>query len=76
MLLNYDYLIISNIIRTRSENLSGCRLVLQLPLANPLKPGVKLRMKMQFYAVNWCVSRCNGRDTMDVIIIFISRRAD
>ena len=26
------------------------------------------------YAVNWCVSRWNGRDTMDVINFFISRR--
>ena len=25
------------------------------------------------YAVNWCVSRWNGRDTMDVINFFISR---
>ena len=25
------------------------------------------------YAVNWCVSRWNGRDTMDVIFFFISR---
>ena len=25
------------------------------------------------YAVNWCVSRWNGRDTMDVIIFLISR---
>ena len=25
------------------------------------------------YAVNWCVSRRNGRDTMDVINFFISR---
>ena len=31
---------ISNIIRTKSQNLSDCRLVLQLPLSNPLKPGV------------------------------------
>ena len=27
----------------------------------------------QYYAVNWCVSRWNGRDTMDVIFFFISR---
>ena len=32
---------ISNIRRTKSEKLSDCRLVLQLPLANPLKPGVE-----------------------------------
>ena len=37
---------ISNIKRTKSENLSDCCLVLQLPLANPLKPDVKLRMKV------------------------------
>ena len=28
---------------------------------------------LPIYAVNWCVSRWNGRDTMDVIIFFISR---
>ena len=28
---------------------------------------------LRHYAVNWCVSRWNGRDTMDVIIFFISR---
>ena len=37
---------ISSIRRTKSENLSDCCIVLQLPLANPLKPDVKLRMKM------------------------------
>ena len=37
---------ISNISHTKSKNLSDCCLVLQLPLANPLKPAVKLRMKM------------------------------
>ena len=37
---------IFNISSTKSENSSDCCLVLQLPLANPLKPGVKLRMKM------------------------------
>ena len=33
-------------IRTNSKNLNDSRLVLQLSLPNPLKPGVKLRMKM------------------------------
>ena len=37
---------ISNIGRTKSQNLKYSRLVLQLPLPNPLKPGVKSRMKM------------------------------
>ena len=37
---------ISNIKRTKSENLGDRRLVLKLPLANPLQPGIKLRMKM------------------------------
>ena len=41
-----SYRAISNVSRTKSENLSDCRLVLLLPLANPLTPGVKLRMKM------------------------------
>ena len=44
--VNLGYREISNIRHTESENLSDCRLVLQLPLANPLKPGVKLRTKM------------------------------
>ena len=28
---------------------------------------------VMIYAVNWCVSQWNGRDTMDVINFFISR---
>ena len=44
--LIYLYRKVSNIRRTKSQNLSDCRLILQLPLANPLKPGVKLRTKM------------------------------
>ena len=37
---------ISNIRRTKSQNLNNYRLVLQLSLPNPLKPGVKSRMKI------------------------------
>ena len=37
---------ISNISRTISQNLNDSCLVLQLSLPNPLKPGVKSRMKM------------------------------
>ena len=37
---------IPNIGRTKSQNLTNSRLVLQLTLLNPLKLGVKLRMKM------------------------------
>ena len=37
---------VSNIRRTKSQNLNASRLILQLSLPNPLKPGVKLRMKM------------------------------
>ena len=37
---------ISNIKRTKSPNLDVSRLVLQLSLPNPMKPGVKSRMKM------------------------------
>ena len=39
---------VKSLICTKPENLSDCRLVLQLPLADPLKPGtcIKLRMKM------------------------------
>ena len=37
---------ISNIRRTKSPSLNVSRLVLQLSLPNPMKPGVKSRMKM------------------------------
>ena len=37
---------ISNISRTKSPDLNVSRLVLQLSLPNPMKPGVKSRMKM------------------------------
>ena len=36
----------SCISRTEYQNFNVCRLVLQLSLANPLKPGVKSSMKM------------------------------
>ena len=40
----------------------------------PLLQEAKLQFIGQiFYAVNWCVSQWNGRDTMDVINFFISR---
>ena len=35
-----------NVSRAKSQNLNASRLVLQLSLPNPLKPGVKSRMKM------------------------------
>ena len=37
---------VSNIRRTKFQNLNDSRLVLQLSLPNSLTPGVKLRMKM------------------------------
>ena len=37
----------SSINRTKSQNLNVSCLLLQWPLYNPLKPGVKLRMKME-----------------------------
>ena len=43
---NDMYRKISDISRTESPNLIAPRLVLQLSLPNPMKPGVKLRMKM------------------------------
>ena len=43
---NQSYHQFSNISRTQSQNTKVSRLVLQLSLPNPLKPGVKLRMKM------------------------------
>ena len=36
----------SNTSGAKYQNLTGSRLVLQLPLPNPLKPGVKSTMKM------------------------------
>ena len=41
-----NYCQVSNIRRTKFQNLNVSCLVLQLPLCNLLKPGVKLRMKM------------------------------
>ena len=41
-----DYSQIPNISHTKSYNLNISRLVLQLSFHNPLKPGVKSRMKM------------------------------
>ena len=43
---HYIYRKISNIRLTYSPNLIVPRLVLQLALANPIKPGVRSRMKM------------------------------
>ena len=49
----------------------------EFPAQRPVTPSFDvffdLRLNKRFYAVNWCVSRWNGRDTMDVIIFFISR---
>ena len=44
---NATYRQFSNIRRTQSQNINVSRLVLTLSLLNPLKPGVKLRAKMQ-----------------------------
>ena len=43
---DHEYRKFSNISRTKSQNLNDSCLVLQLSLTNPLKPGVKWRMKM------------------------------
>ena len=37
-----DYRKNSYIIRTQNQNLNDSRLIMQLPLPNPFKPGVKL----------------------------------
>ena len=37
---------VSNIRRAQNQNFNDPRLNMQLPLPNPLKPGVKSRMKM------------------------------
>ena len=44
--MHLNYRQISNISRTKSQNLNVSRHVLQLSLRNLLKPGVKSRMKM------------------------------
>ena len=41
-----DYRKVSNIRRTKSQNLNDSHLVLKSSLPNPSKPGVKSRMKM------------------------------
>ena len=43
---NFKYCKVSNISRTKSQNLNDSHLVLKSSLPNPLKPGVKSRMKM------------------------------
>ena len=43
---NCNYRKISNIRRTKSQNLNDSHLVLKSSLPNPLKPCVKSRMKM------------------------------
>ena len=46
MICNKNYRQFSKIRRAQSQNINVSGLVLQLYLPNPLKPGVKLRMKM------------------------------
>ena len=46
LLYNIEYHQVSNIRRTNSQHLKDSRTVLRLSLPNPLKPCVKLRMKM------------------------------
>ena len=45
-LVENKYCKISNISRTQNQNLNDSRLIMQLPLPNPFKPGVQSRMKM------------------------------
>ena len=40
---NSEYLKMSTIRRTEPQNLNDSRLILQLPLPNPLTPGIKSR---------------------------------
>ena len=42
----YKYCKVSNIRRTKFQNLNVSHLILQLSFPNPLKPGVKSRMKI------------------------------
>ena len=46
LILIWYYSKTSNIRRTKSQNLIASRLALQLSLPNPMKSGVKSRMKM------------------------------
>ena len=46
LFIDDTYRKVSNIRHTKSQNLNASRLILELSLPNPLKPGVKLRMKM------------------------------
>ena len=46
MVFYVDYRKVSNIRRTESQYLNDSHLVLQSSLPNPMKPCVKLRMKM------------------------------
>ena len=46
MLYHVSYCQTSNISCTKSQNINASCLVLQLSLPNPLKPGIKLRIKM------------------------------
>ena len=52
----------SNIRRIEFQSLDVPRLVLQLSLPNPLKPGSKSRMKMQLHLSNPWQWRHNGQD--------------
>ena len=45
-MIRQNYRKISNIRNTKFKNLNDARFILQLSLSDPLKPGVKLRMKM------------------------------
>ena len=42
--MSWTYRKICNIRRTQNQNLNDSRLIMQLPLPNPLKPGVKSRV--------------------------------
>ena len=46
VITDLKYRQVSNIRRTKSQNLNDSRTVLRLSLPNPLKPDVKSRMKM------------------------------
>ena len=50
-----NYRKIHNIRRTKSQNLNNFRLVSQVPLPNPLKPAVKLRMN-NIYCLIFCTN--------------------
>ena len=71
----------SNKRRTKSQTLNVSRLALQLPLPNPLKPGIQSRMEMKLcrrwsnyiWAINNFIA-CQGATYIRCLTVYIHRR--